>query len=173
LGGTPAMNSSLSSTLGMIGNALNVGQFSNNVPIGVGTGLYGTGTINNEDIIQVGGRGMYGKDNIKRIQENSSDSPPNANISPNMDNGRTLSSSSSMSSTSSSFTKDKRMGGKYKDGKRDPLYNTIGVANIPMEFNTIEKLNEHFKKFGTITNIQVSHYYRKLQLLCLLFLLFV
>jgi RNA-binding protein 26 len=32
---------------------------------------------------------------------------------------------------------------------------TIDVVNIPFELNTIDKLNEHFKKFGRIINIQV------------------
>jgi RNA recognition motif-containing protein len=32
---------------------------------------------------------------------------------------------------------------------------TIDVVNIPFELNTIDKLNEHFKRFGKIINIQV------------------
>ena len=32
---------------------------------------------------------------------------------------------------------------------------TLEIRKIPSEFNTIAKLNEHFSKFGTITNVQV------------------
>lgn len=32
------------------------------------------------------------------------------------------------------------------------------VRQIPPELNNISKLNEHFSKFGTIVNLQVSHY---------------
>ena len=32
---------------------------------------------------------------------------------------------------------------------------TLEIHKIPVEFNTISKLNEHFSKFGTITNVQV------------------
>lgn len=32
----------------------------------------------------------------------------------------------------------------------------LEVRNIPPELNTITKLNEHFSKFGTIVNIQVT-----------------
>ncbi|XP_025086750.1 RNA-binding protein 26-like [Pomacea canaliculata] len=34
---------------------------------------------------------------------------------------------------------------------------TLEVRKIPVEFNNIAKLNEHFGKFGTLTNIQVSY----------------
>lgn len=33
---------------------------------------------------------------------------------------------------------------------------TLGLNNIPNELNTIDKLNGHFKKFGTIVNINVK-----------------
>lgn len=33
---------------------------------------------------------------------------------------------------------------------------TLEVRKIPVEFNNIAKLNEHFGKFGTLTNIQVK-----------------
>jgi RNA recognition motif-containing protein len=33
---------------------------------------------------------------------------------------------------------------------------TIDIVNIPLELNTIDKLHEHFKKFGQIINIQVA-----------------
>lgn len=32
---------------------------------------------------------------------------------------------------------------------------TLEVRKIPPEFNNIAKLNEHFGKFGNLTNIQV------------------
>ena len=32
---------------------------------------------------------------------------------------------------------------------------TLEIRKIPAEFNTISKLNEHFSKFGTVTNVQV------------------
>ena len=32
---------------------------------------------------------------------------------------------------------------------------TLEIRKIPVEFNTISKLNEHFSKFGTVTNVQV------------------
>jgi hypothetical protein len=38
---------------------------------------------------------------------------------------------------------------------------TLEVRKIPAEFNTISKLNEHFSKFGTVTNVQVSSYRRE------------
>jgi hypothetical protein len=33
---------------------------------------------------------------------------------------------------------------------------TLEIRKIPVEFNTISKLNEHFSKFGTVTNVQVD-----------------
>lgn len=33
---------------------------------------------------------------------------------------------------------------------------TLEVRKIPPELNNIAKLNEHFGKFGSLTNIQVS-----------------
>jgi hypothetical protein len=38
---------------------------------------------------------------------------------------------------------------------------TLEVRKVPPEFNNIAKLNEHFSKFGTLTNIQV-----RLSLVC-------
>lgn len=39
--------------------------------------------------------------------------------------------------------------------KRPPDNATLEVQKIPPEMNTISKLNEHFSKFGDITNLQV------------------
>lgn len=36
--------------------------------------------------------------------------------------------------------------------------NILEIRKIPVNFNTIAKLSEHFQKFGTITKIQVSYY---------------
>ncbi|CAF2531230.1 unnamed protein product [Rotaria sp. Silwood2] len=33
---------------------------------------------------------------------------------------------------------------------------TLEIRKIPIEFNTISKLNEHFSKFGTVTNVQIA-----------------
>ena len=33
---------------------------------------------------------------------------------------------------------------------------TLEIRKIPVESNTILKLNEHFSRFGTVTNVQVS-----------------
>ncbi len=35
---------------------------------------------------------------------------------------------------------------------------TLEIRKIPVESNTISKLNEHFSKFGTVTNVQVYIY---------------
>lgn len=40
-------------------------------------------------------------------------------------------------------------------GSKDPNATTITVVNVPEEFNVIDKLNEHFKKFGQIVNIEI------------------
>lgn len=50
-----------------------------------------------------------------------------------------------------------RYEGDFSRGARPPRPHTdsIVVARIPPELNTIDKLNEHFKKFGNIVNIQV------------------
>ena len=45
---------------------------------------------------------------------------------------------------------------------------TLEVRKIPHEMNNIAKLNEHFGKFGTLTNIQVS--FGALKIFCFLFL---
>jgi hypothetical protein len=37
----------------------------------------------------------------------------------------------------------------------DPNSTTLMITNIPAELNNIEKLNSHFKNFGTVINIQV------------------
>ena len=39
----------------------------------------------------------------------------------------------------------------------DPNRATLEVKNLPPEYNTISKLNEHFAKFGDIINLQVSY----------------
>ncbi|CAF1256242.1 unnamed protein product [Rotaria sordida] len=33
---------------------------------------------------------------------------------------------------------------------------TLEIRKVPVEFNTISKLNEHFSKFGTVTNVQIA-----------------
>lgn len=43
---------------------------------------------------------------------------------------------------------------KYK-GRPNPFQNTLVISSIPPELNSIDKLNSHFKQFGTIVNIQV------------------
>ncbi|KAJ3330873.1 hypothetical protein HDU76_004639 [Blyttiomyces sp. JEL0837] len=50
-----------------------------------------------------------------------------------------------------------RVGGNVHRGKSD----TIVVENIPEEHCTLDKVNEFFKKFGVITNIQIQQRYRK------------
>ncbi len=57
-----------------------------------------------------------------------------------------------------SSTQEKRDSFRDKDkykGKGNPYQNTLVISNIPAELNTIDKLNSHFKQFGTIVNIQV------------------
>ncbi|CAF2066455.1 unnamed protein product [Rotaria magnacalcarata] len=40
--------------------------------------------------------------------------------------------------------------------KPDGSGSTLEIRKIPVEFNTISKLNEHFSKFGTVTNVQIA-----------------
>ena len=40
--------------------------------------------------------------------------------------------------------------------KPDQTNCTLEVRKVPKEFNNIAKLNEHFGKFGTLTNLQVG-----------------
>lgn len=40
--------------------------------------------------------------------------------------------------------------------KPDQTNCSLEVRKIPAEFNNIAKINEHFGKFGTLTNIQVK-----------------
>ncbi|CAF4964787.1 unnamed protein product, partial [Rotaria socialis] len=40
--------------------------------------------------------------------------------------------------------------------KSDGSGSTLEIRKIPVEFNTISKLNEHFSKFGTVTNVQIA-----------------
>ncbi len=40
---------------------------------------------------------------------------------------------------------------------------TLEIRKIPVESNTISKLNEHFSKFGTVTNVQVCIYQHDIQ----------
>ncbi|CAH1777382.1 unnamed protein product [Owenia fusiformis] len=47
--------------------------------------------------------------------------------------------------------------GGYKKAPFDPTNCTLEVRKIPSGFNNIAKLNEHFGKFGIITNLQVSY----------------
>lgn len=49
-----------------------------------------------------------------------------------------------------------RLGGKKPF---DPTNTTLELRKIPREQNTITKLNEHFSKFGTIVNLQVSLFF--------------
>lgn len=42
----------------------------------------------------------------------------------------------------------------------DPNRATLEMRNLPAEFNNISKLNDHFSKFGTIINLQVSEWLR-------------
>ena len=47
---------------------------------------------------------------------------------------------------------------EYKGQKPDGSASapaTLEIRKIPVESNTISKLNEHFSKFGTVTNVQV------------------
>lgn len=44
--------------------------------------------------------------------------------------------------------------GQKPDGSGSAA-STLEIRKIPAEFNTISKLNEHFSKFGTVTNVQV------------------
>ncbi|KAJ3220341.1 hypothetical protein HDU67_000008 [Dinochytrium kinnereticum] len=44
----------------------------------------------------------------------------------------------------------------YQPYPARPKGNTIVVDNIPEESNTLENVNEYFKKFGTIVNIQIQ-----------------
>ncbi len=44
--------------------------------------------------------------------------------------------------------------GQKPDGSGSGL-TTLEIRKIPVESNTISKLNEHFSKFGTVTNVQV------------------
>ena len=37
----------------------------------------------------------------------------------------------------------------------DPNRATLEIRSLPVEYNTIAKLNDHFSKFGTIVNLQV------------------
>jgi hypothetical protein len=43
---------------------------------------------------------------------------------------------------------------KFK-GRPNPFQNTLVVTAVPPDLNNIDKLNSHFKQFGTIVNIQV------------------
>ena len=43
--------------------------------------------------------------------------------------------------------------------KPDQSNCTLEVRKVPLELNNIAKINEHFGKFGNLTNIQVSFGY--------------
>nr|XP_006818982.1 PREDICTED: RNA-binding protein 26-like [Saccoglossus kowalevskii] len=47
-------------------------------------------------------------------------------------------------------------GGFVKRPRYDPDNRKLEIKKIPRELNNIAKLNEHFSKFGTITNLQVA-----------------
>jgi len=40
--------------------------------------------------------------------------------------------------------------------KSDGSTTTLEIRKLPVESNTISKLNEHFSKFGTVTNVQIA-----------------
>ncbi|XP_038055263.1 RNA-binding protein 26-like [Patiria miniata] len=48
-------------------------------------------------------------------------------------------------------------GGWRPKAKVTPNSRTLEIKKIPREFNSIAKLNEHFQKFGVITNLQVAY----------------
>jgi len=41
-------------------------------------------------------------------------------------------------------------------GRTNPFQNTLVISSVPPELNNIDKLNSHFKQFGSIVNIQVK-----------------
>ncbi|KAL5011442.1 hypothetical protein ScPMuIL_009993 [Solemya velum] len=47
--------------------------------------------------------------------------------------------------------------GGYRRGGMNNTNATLEVKNIPHEMNNIAKINEHFQKFGTLTNIKVCY----------------
>ncbi|KAL3881044.1 hypothetical protein ACJMK2_033244 [Sinanodonta woodiana] len=49
-----------------------------------------------------------------------------------------------------------RIGGYRRPGMNNHNC-TLEVKNIPRELNNISKINEHFSKFGTLTNVQVCY----------------
>ena len=52
-------------------------------------------------------------------------------------------------------TKDQTAPIKSRLGFPKKLSDTLELKKIPRELNNIAKLNEHFQRFGSITNIQV------------------
>jgi len=104
------------------------------LPVGVNIGLIDPSSVSmqslspseSEDIIQVGGKGLHKPDRMEIERR----------------------------------TKDNR--GDKNDRSRSrvpPIVEATGttllIVNIPSDLNTIEKLNSHFKQFGSIVNIQV------------------
>eukprot|EP01114_Cavostelium_apophysatum_P015598 TRINITY_DN4283_c0_g1_i3.p1 TRINITY_DN4283_c0_g1~~TRINITY_DN4283_c0_g1_i3.p1 ORF type:complete len:705 (-),score=209.05 TRINITY_DN4283_c0_g1_i3:128-2242(-) len=121
-------------------------------PLGVMPGAIGTGTFydsqtREEDdgdvLIQVGGKGMYPKN----------DRPPRERRDRNDRNDR--------NDRGDRGDRGDRNDRGDREEKRKPVdsnpaHTTLAIANIPADLNTIDKLNGHFKAFGTVTNIQVK-----------------
>lgn len=101
----------------------------------------------NENIIQVGGKGMHNNDRRKNQNGDSGSRRFKGDKSrdvPSQSQSQSQSSNQPSTSTGTSTSYSK------------PSQTTLCVANIPADMNTIDKLNSHFKKFGTIVNIQVK-----------------
>lgn len=92
--------------------------------------VFPTAVENEDTVVQVGGRGM---NYYKQDKKGKEYPPPQRKESKD---------SSSYQSTSSNFP--------------PPQVSQITVYNVPKEDLTIDKLNSHFKQFGSIVNIQVS-----------------
>ncbi|KAF9972312.1 hypothetical protein BGZ73_004589 [Actinomortierella ambigua] len=51
--------------------------------------------------------------------------------------------------------------GRFPGAVGNKEKNQLVVENIPQEFNTIDQVNQYFKKFGPLTNVQVDQIARK------------
>lgn len=109
-----------------------------------------------DDAIQVGGKGMYGYNKPGRFDGGNNDRdrgsrdrrPPRFEKTPQQFQGSNNGGNSSNGNSSTS----------------NAASTTLALSNVPPEFNTIDQLNAHFKKFGTVTNIQVSsHVIQRIQ----------
>jgi len=58
------------------------------------------------------------------------------------------------------ITRDTKERDKYR-GRPNPFQHTLVISNITPDLNNIDKLNSHFKHFGTIINIQVKPHINK------------